>query len=269
MFWSLRRVKLFVIAAFITAVFTMPATTYGFQTATPTSMQMPMPGPTPTPDNRVESPPTKPNMTGMKSSGDASEKSAPSPTPMPGMAQTPATSPDMKDMKSNDASPQAAAMGYKMMGAAGLVPHGVMVGMKGRWMVSHHFMNDRLEGNLVGTRRVTDASVLINFEAAPTDMTMHMNMFMVMYALTNKFTLMAMLPYTMMSMGELHRDGTRSTERSEGIGDVELRGNYVLYKRRDLRHRLLLNGGVGLPTGSINRRDEEGARLEYPMQPGS
>jgi len=185
------------------------------------------------------------------------------------MAQTPAKSPDMTAMKSNDASPQAAAMGYKMMGAAGLVPHGVMVGMKGRWMVSYHFMIDRLEGNLVGTRRVTDASVLINFEAAPTDMTMHMHMFMVMYALTNKFTLMAMLPYTRMSMGELHRDGTRSTERSEGIGDVELRGNYVLYKRRDLRHRFLLNGGVGLPTGSINRRDEEGARLEYPMQPGS
>ncbi len=265
MFWSWRCIKLFVIAAFITTLFTMPATTYGFQTP----MKMPMP--TPTPTRTVQSPTPKPDMTGIKSSGDASKKPVPSatPTPMPGMAQTPTTSPDMKDMKSSGTSSQAAIMGYNMMGAAGLVPHGVMVGMAGRWMVSYHFMIDRLEGNLIGARRVSEASVLTNFEAAPTDMTMQMHMFMVMYSLTNKFTLMAMLPYTRMSMGELHRDGTRSTERSEGIGDVELRANYVLYKRRDLRHRFLLNAGVGLPTGSINRRDAEGARLEYPMQPGS
>jgi hypothetical protein len=48
-------------------------------------------------------------MAGMKSSDDAAKKSAPSatPTPMPGMAQTPTTSPDMTDMKSSGASSQA------------------------------------------------------------------------------------------------------------------------------------------------------------------
>ena len=90
-----------------------------------------------------------------------------------------------------------------------------------------------------------------------------------MYAPTDKLTLMAMLPYVEMSMGELHRDGTRSTERSEGIGDLELRGLYSLYAAKDLRHRILANFGVGFPTGSINQRDAEGMRMEYPMQIGS
>ena len=75
--------------------------------------------------------------------------------------------------------------------------------------------------------------------------------------------------YVSMSMGELHRDGTRSTERSEGISDLELRGLYSRYATKDLRHKLLANFGVGFPTGSINKRDPEGERMEYPMQTGS
>jgi hypothetical protein len=76
---------------------------------------------------------------------------------------------------------------------------------------------------------------------------------MVMYAPTDKLTLMAMLPYVGMSMGELHRDSTRSTERSKGIGDLEL----------------LVNFGAGVPAGSLNKRDAAGSRMEYPMQIGS
>ncbi len=175
----------------------------------------------------------------------------------------------MSDMKKSGDSSMDEQMGKNMMGAAGLVPHGIMVGKAGRWMISYHFMVERLEGNLVGTKRVSEASILGGFEAAPTDMTMQMHMFMVMYALTDKLTVMAMVPYTKMTMGELHRDGTHSMERSHGIGDVELGINYVLYAREDLRHRFLLNAAIGLPTGSINARDPEGERMEYPMQLGS
>lgn len=80
---------------------------------------------------------------------------------------------------------------------------------------------------------------------------------------------MAMLPYIGMSMGELHRDATRSTERRQGIGDLEFRGVYALYAAEHLRHRVLVNFGAGVPTGSINQRDAEGSRMEYPMQVGS
>ena len=59
-----------------------------------------------------------------------------------------------------------------------------------------------------------------------------------MYAPTDKLTLMTMLPYVSMSMGELHRNGTRSTERSDGIGDLELRGLYTLEAAKDLHYRI-------------------------------
>lgn len=92
---------------------------------------------------------------------------------------------------------------------------------------------------------------------------------MIVYALSDRSTLMAMLPYVNMSMGELHRDGTRSTERSKALGDVELRGLYSLYSATDLGHRILASVGVGFPTGSVNQLDAEGIRMEYPMQTGA
>ncbi|MEO6588694.1 MAG: transporter, partial [Pyrinomonadaceae bacterium] len=115
-------------------------------------------------------------------------------------------------------------------------------------------MFDKMEGNLVGTTRISDAAVLQRFEATPTDMTMQMYMGMVMYAPTDKLTLMAMFPYIRKSMNHITRDGERFTERTGGIGDIELRALYSLYARKNLRHRFLLNAGIGLPTGSINRR---------------
>ena len=231
-------------AGFLAVVFFMTAQTWG---QTPMTMPMPAPTATPKPTPMVVTKPTPDAMVKM-----------PMPTPTPGM----------KDMKPG-ADSKKDDMGSVMMGAAGLVPHELMVGKAGAWMVSYHFMIDRLSGKLDGTRTVSDASVLSRFEASPTDMTMKMHMFMVMYAPTDRLTLMAMLTYTKMSMGELHRDRTRTTESSQGIGDVELQANYVLYARKDLRHRFLLNVGVGIPTGSINARDPEGERLEYPMQLGS
>jgi len=163
---------------------------------------------------------------------------------------------------------QAASM-TEMMGAPGLVPFDIMAGQAGQWMVGYQFMVEKLDGNLAGTDDISEAEILNRFSATPTDMTMRMHMAMIMYAPTDRFTLMVTLPYVNMSMGELHRDGTRSTERSEGISDLELRGLYSLYGTKDLRHRLLANFGVGFPTGSISQRDAEGMRMEYPMQTGS
>ena len=104
----------------------------------------------------------------------------PTPTPPPnGMTQSPTPKPDMTEMKSSDASSLKAEMGDDMMGAAGLVPPGIMVGKAGRWMVGYQVMFDRMDGNLVGTRRISDAKILERFMAMPTDMTMPMHMGMV------------------------------------------------------------------------------------------
>ena len=154
-----------------------------------------------------------------------------------------------------------------MMGAP--LPFGIMIGRAEQWMVGYQYMAEKLNGLLDGTTAISQADALARFATTPTDMTMQTHMAMLMYAPADRFTVMAMLPYVSMSMGELHRDGTRSTERSKGIGDLELRGLYSLYAAPALRHRVLASFGVGLPTGSINLTDAEGARLEYPMQTGS
>ena len=154
-----------------------------------------------------------------------------------------------------------------MMGAP--LPFGIMIGRAETWMVGYQFMFEKMDGNLIGSRSVSDASVLDRFQTSPTDMTMQTHMGMLMYAPTDKLTLMAMLPFVRISMGELHRDGSRTTEQSKGIGDLELRGLYSVYAAPKLRHRFLVNFGVGVPTGSDNQLDSEGARTEYPMQTGS
>jgi hypothetical protein len=154
-----------------------------------------------------------------------------------------------------------------MMGAP--LPFGIMIGRAEQWMVGYQYMAEKLNGLLDGTDAISQADVLTRFATTPTKMTMQTHMAMLMYAPADRFTVMAMVPYVAMSMGELHGDGTRSTERSKGIGDLEVRGLYSLYATKDLRHRLLASFGVGLPTGSINLTDAEGARLEYPMQTGS
>jgi len=160
-------------------------------------------------------------------------------TSMTGMkkAGAPSRRPDMRDM----------------MRAP--LPFGIMIGRAEQWMVGYQYMFEKLDGILDGTNAISEANVLTRFPTTPTDMTMHAHMGMIMYAPTASSTLMAMLPYVEMSMGELHRDGTRSTERSKGIGDLELRGLYSLRAAKELRHRILANFGVGLPTGSVNQRD--------------
>jgi Putative MetA-pathway of phenol degradation len=69
-------------------------------------------------------------------------------------------------------------------------------------------------------------------------------------------------------MNNITATGRAFVEQADGIGDVELRGSYCVYESKDSRHRLFLNGGVGLPTGSIDA-EMDGMRLEYCMQVGS
>ena len=154
-----------------------------------------------------------------------------------------------------------------MMGAP--LPFGIMIERAEQWMVGYQLMDDRMSGLLEGSSSVSEASVHSRFATSPTDMTMRTHMGMLMYAPTDRFTVMAMVPYVTMSMGELHRDGTRSTERSAGLGDVELRGVYSLHSTAGKGQRILAQLGVGLPTGSVNQLDAEGNRTEYPMQTGS
>jgi hypothetical protein len=155
-----------------------------------------------------------------------------------------------------------------MMGAPGLVPLNIMTGQARHWMVSYQFMFEQMDGNLVGTDNISSGRILQSFAFSPTSMTMQMHMLMVMYAATDQLNFTIMVPYSRKDMDMLARDGSRFTEHSDGIGDVQSWATYTVYQIKDLRHRLLLKGGLGLPTGSIDAT-MDGVPLEYPMQLGS
>ena len=111
----------------------------------------------------------------------------------------------------------------------------------------------------------------LGFSMAPTDMTMDMHMFSAMYALNNKISLMAMLPYIekemdMIKLSGMNKGKTHSTS-SRGIGDLSIAGLYKLSGRSNLKLSL------SIPTGEFDEKDENMMgmmkTLPYPMQLGS
>lgn len=150
----------------------------------------------------------------------------------------------------------------------GYAPLSVMTGRAGDWMFSYQFMFDNMDGNLVGTDEISTTEILRTFAFAPTSMTMEMHMFTGMYAFTDRFNLTVMLPYLVKDMDMRPREGSAFTEHSNGIGDLELLATYTLWQTSDLRHRVLIKGGNGIPTGSIDA-EMDGFPLEYCMQLGS
>jgi hypothetical protein len=159
------------------------------------------------------------------------------------------------------------AGGMVMMNSC-LMPFGIMTGEARKWMVGYQFMHEKMDGSLVGTDDISVSQILKQFPNAPKDMTMDMHMWMVMYAPTERLTLSAMIPYFRKEMNMVDVNGNRFVMRGNGIGDLELRPEYLIFETADKRHQFLLNGGIGVPTGSI---DEEmgGFRVDYCMQPGS
>lgn len=146
--------------------------------------------------------------------------------------------------------------------------------LAGQWMVRYRYMLMGMTGNRDGTQQLSSADVLARFPITPTNMTMQMHMFEVMYAPSDRLTLMAMLPYKRLSMDHVNRGNVVFTTDAAGIGDLTLRGLYTFYGNpRRGGHRLLFNPGVTIPTGSISRRDDTplgpNQPLPYPMQLGS
>jgi hypothetical protein len=173
--------------------------------------------------------------------------------------------------------------------SANLTPIGVMTDHlhpKGEWAFSYNFMNMSMQGNLVGAQSVASETLLNTYMMAPDQMQMQMHMFMGMYGLTNRLTLMTMLHYNrnnmsmvMMPMEQMmNMPGMNmtmmdmpSTCSSTGLGDTKV---WALYKLRERgRQRIVLAGGLNLPTGSTRAKGTtllgENTRLPYMMQLGS
>ena len=177
---------------------------------------------------------------------------------------------DTKHMGASESLSECNEMnaGEMVMMSSCLMPFGIMTGEAGKWMVGYQFTHEKMDGSLVGTDDISVSQILKQFPNAPTDMTMDMHMWMVMYAPTERLTLSAMIPYIRKEMNNVSADGSRFVMRANGVGDLELRSAYLILQTADKRHQLLLNGGIGLPTGSIDE-EMDGFRVDYCMQPGS
>ncbi len=158
-------------------------------------------------------------------------------------------------------------------------PIGVMgdhVHKQGEVMLSYRYMRMFMEGNRDGTDTLTDREALNSpagpFMVVPTEMTMEMHMFGAMYAPSDRLTLMAMVPVISKEMDHVTRMDTEFTTEAEDFGDVVLTA-LVPVGPLVGPHRMHLNLGLSVPTGSIDERDDtpagEDSLLPYPMQTGS
>lgn len=156
----------------------------------------------------------------------------------------------------------------------GHAPIGVMGDhrhQEGEWMVSYRFKMMKMEGSLNGSSSVSDQQVLNRFMVTPTEMTMTGHMLGLMHAPTDDVTVMVMLPFMNKSMKHLTRRGGRFTTNSSGLGDIKGSALINLWERDN--HKIHLNAGLSLPTGTIDARDTTpmgpNSLLPYPMQLGS
>ena len=167
---------------------------------------------------------------------------------------------------------------------------------KGEWMFSYRYMRMEMDGNRVNSRSINPEDIVTTepnrffglpgqpptLRVVPTKMNMDMHMIGVMYAPSNRLTLMAMSSYQEKEMDHITFSGGLGTTlrgtfktQSNGIGDLKLSSLVRLYK--DSSSRVILGLGFNLPTGSTSERDTiltpTGAtptvRLPYGMQNGS
>ena len=149
---------------------------------------------------------------------------------------------------------------------------------KGDIMFSYRYMNMYMEGLQQNGNSITnDAAHDAGYMVTPLNMPMSMHMLGVMYAPSDKITLMAMVNYITNDMDLQMRMTTGMvvdfSTASSGFGDVKLG---ILYKFIN-NNRQSLHGLVNfsIPTGNLEATDETPMSspneilLPYPMQVGS
>lgn len=147
----------------------------------------------------------------------------------------------------------------------------------GEMMLGLRYMPMHMEGSRIGTDPVSNATIVAadggGFMVTPAQMDMTMVMGSVMFAPSDRLTLMAMVPYLDNTMDHVTRAGGAFRTASSGVGDVSVGGMIGLGAwARQTAH---LNLAVSVPTGSITATDVlptsngTAVQLPYPMQLGS
>lgn len=152
---------------------------------------------------------------------------------------------------------------------------------KGEWMLSFRTMRMDMDGMRNGEDRVSSAEVFTSdggYTVTPTEMTMDMHMFGLMYAPTDKITLMLMASYLDIEMDHqinpnvgplITANQGSDTFRTEadGLGDIQLVSLIDLFEGE--RSKVHAGLGISLPTGSIDEEDNTplpGMPPTFPVQ---
>ncbi len=91
------------------------------------------------------------------------------------------------------------------------------------------------------------------------------------YALSDRFSLKAIVPVPRRHSEELTRDGQLAVGNQFGLGDVTLLGRSKVLVDHDFESTYIISaqGGIKLPTGSTNGTDNLGGLLDAHMQLGT
>ncbi|MEO1856698.1 MAG: transporter, partial [Rubritalea sp.] len=140
----------------------------------------------------------------------------------------------------------------------------------GEWMLSYRFMSMHMEDLYDGDSKISQGSS--GFMVEPIEMDMEMHMLGLMYAPTNKLTLMAMTNYVENSM-TMRNSMTqiKSPMQSSGWGDSSIGGLYKFYDENKSRAHFGLS--LSLPSGSTSETFKNGMGMTFhqpfPMQLGT
>jgi len=178
-------------------------------------------------------------------------------------------------------------------------PIGVMgdhLHKKGEFMLSARYMRMEMEGNRIGTTSVTPEQIVTTvpnqfagqpmqpptLRVVPTRMPMDMYMLGGMYAPSDDVTLMVMGMYATREMDHITFQGGMGSNRlgefttqGAGFGDTKVAALVRVFD--NVTHKIHLNAGISIPTGSIGEEDtiltpmgdNPQVRLPYQMQNGS
>lgn len=162
-------------------------------------------------------------------------------------------------------------------------PAGVMADhlhSKEEIMTGYRYSRTSYSGLYAGSNAIgAEALVTAGYSMIPTHMTMEMLMLDIMYAPSDKLTLMLMPQYMSMDMGmnmpmaanmgmgSMNMPGARMEHDISGFGDTKLSALYELLSSN--HHQIIGTLGVSIPTGKADKKNPDGTFVHYGMQLGS
>lgn len=142
---------------------------------------------------------------------------------------------------------------------------------KNGFMVSVRYMTMDMEGNLNGSSEASNMEIFQDYMVAPQSMKMDMMMVGIMYAPSDKLTVMLMQKFVKNDMDLSNRMGMRFSTKSNGMGDLKISALYGLVNKQNTSFHF--NAAINLPVADIEERHDtpmmENMKLPYSMQLGS